>query len=175
MGLATEASRGLGVMSIGYAAGESIAALNPEAIYPNVVDELVLQGEINSLAYSLYLNDVNADSGNILFGGVYTSKYSGDLIALPVQTDAQSGNFTSFTVAFTGLNAVDSSGSNQLTRDFIAVPAILDSGTTNTYFPDDLANAILEGVGVTTDETFGNVVACEVGNEDATFIFAFGG
>ncbi len=38
-----------------------------------------------------------------------------------------------------------------------------------------LISAILEGVGVTTDESLGNVVACEVGNEDATFIFAFGG
>ncbi|ERF75846.1 hypothetical protein EPUS_01212 [Endocarpon pusillum Z07020] len=175
MGLATEATRGLGIMGIGYAAGESLAMENPEAIYPNVIDELVLQGEISSRAYSLYLNDLDAENGNILFGGVDTNKYSGDLIALPVQNDSNSGSLTSFTVAFTSLSVVDGSGNNQLTRDSIAVPAILDSGTTNTYFPDDLANAILEGVGVTTDETFGNVVACEVGNEEATFVFAFGG
>ena len=175
MGLATIASRGLGIMGIGYSAGEAIASQNPEAVYPNVIDELVNQGVVNSRAYSLYLNDVDADTGNILFGGVDTSKYSGDLIALPVQKDAQSGDLASFTVAFTGLSVIDSSGHSQLTRDGIAVPAILDSGTTSTYFPDDLANAILEGVGVTTDDTFGNVVPCEVGKEAATFLFAFGG
>lgn len=175
MGLAEVASRGLGIMGIGYSAGESLVAQDPNAVYKNVIDELVDQGIINSRAYSLYLNDLNADSGNILFGGVDTNKYSGDLIGLPVQKDAQSGDLTSFTVAFTGLSVMDSSGHKQLTRDNIAVPAILDSGTTNTYFPDDLANAVLQGVGVTTDDTFGNVVKCSVGNEEATFVFSFGG
>jgi Eukaryotic aspartyl protease len=175
MGLATTASRGLGIMGIGYSAGESVVAIDPSAVYPNVIDQLVNQGAINSRAYSLYLNDLNADSGNILFGGVDTNKYTGDLIALPVQIDAESGNLTSFTVAFTGLTVMDSSGKNQLTRDNIAVPAILDSGTTDTYLPDDLANAILDGVGVTTDPSLGNVVPCDVGNEQATFVFAFGG
>jgi Eukaryotic aspartyl protease len=175
MGLASTASTALGIMGIGYPAGESVVALDPTAVYPNIIDQMVKQGVINSRAYSLYLNDLTADSGNILFGGVDTNKYSGDLIALPVQDDAESGDLTSFTVAFTGLTVVDSSGRSQLTRDNIAVPAILDSGTTKTYFPDDLANAILEGVGVTTDETLGDVVPCSVGNEEATFVFEFGG
>lgn len=175
MGLATTASRGLGIMGIGYSAGESIVALDPDAVYPNIIDQLVYQDFINTRAYSLYLNDLTSNSGNILFGGVDKAKYSGDLIALPVQNDAQSGNLTSFTVAFTGLSVTDSSGNIQLRRANIAVPAILDSGTTNTYFPDDLANAILEGLGVATDRSFGNVVRCSMGSEEATFIFEFGG
>jgi Eukaryotic aspartyl protease len=175
MGLASTASEDFGIMGVGYPAGESIVDLDPTAVYPNIIDEMVNQGVINSRAYSLYLNDLTADSGNILFGGVDKNKYSGDLIALPVQDDAKSGDLTSFTVAFTGLTVVDSSGRSQLTRDNIAVPAILDSGATKILFPDDLANAILEGVGVTTDETFGNVVPCSVGNEEATFVFEFGG
>lgn len=175
MAVADKASRGLGIMGIAYSAGESIAAKDPNSIYPNVIDELVLQGHINSRAYSLYLNDLNADGGTILFGGVDRSKYSGDLVGLPVQVDADSGGFTSFTVAFTGLSVEDASGGSQLTRDGITVPAILDSGTTLTYLPDDLANAILEGVGVTTDQEFGNVVPCELGTTDASFNFAFGG
>ena len=72
-------------MGIGYSAGESIVALDPKSVYPNIIDQLVDQGVINSRAYSLYLNDPNSDSGNILFGGVDSNKYSGDLIALPVQ------------------------------------------------------------------------------------------
>jgi Eukaryotic aspartyl protease len=175
MGLATQATRGLGVMGIGYSAGESIVALDPTEVYPNVIDELVNQGVISSRAYSLYLNDLNAESGNILFGGIDTNKYSGDLVALPVQPDADSGSLTSFTVTFTGLTIMNGAGINQLTRDSIAEPAILDSGTTNTYFPDALANSILEGLGVTTDESFGNVVRCSLAREEATFIFTFGG
>lgn len=175
MGLANRATRGLGIMGIGYSAGESIVDLDPNAVYPNIIDQLKNQGVIASRAYSLYLNDHFAEEGNILFGGVDTNKYTGDLIGLPVQLDSYSGGYTSFTVAFTGLSVMDASGNSQLTRDDIAVPAILDSGTTNTYFPDDLANAILEGVGVTSDESFGNVVPCSVGDNEATFVFQFGG
>jgi Eukaryotic aspartyl protease len=175
MGLANRATRGLGIMGIGYSAGESIVAVDPTAVYPNIIDQLRNQGFINTRAYSLYLNDLNADSGNILFGGIDTNKYTGDLIGLPVQPDANSGGFTSFTVAFTALSVMDASGNSQLTRDNIAIPAILDSGTTNTYLPDDLANAVLQGVGVTTSEIFGNVVSCQLANESATFVFEFGG
>ncbi len=175
MALASIASRSVGIMGVGYSAGESIVASNPSSVYPSVIDQLVGQGVINSRSYSLYLNDLNADSGNILFGGVDTNKYNGDLIALPVQPDSQTGNLTSFTVAFTGLRVMDSKGNSQLTRDNIAVPAVLDCGSTATYFPDDLADAILQGVGVTTDDAVGNVVPCSVGREEATFVFAFGG
>jgi Eukaryotic aspartyl protease len=82
---------------------------------------------------------------------------------------------TSFTVAFTGLTVVDSSGRSQLIRDNIAVPAILDSGAIKTYFSDDLANPILKGISVTTDETLGDVVLYSIDNEEATFVFEFGG
>lgn len=175
MGLAQTASRGLGIMGIGYSAGESITAIDPDAIYPNIIDELVTQGIINTRAYSVYLNDADSQFGNILFGGVDRNKYSGDLVALPVQPDDRTGQITSFTVAFTGLSVMDSAGNNQLTRDNIAIPAILDTGATATYLPDDLANAIFEGVGVTTDPSYGNVVPCSVGQEEATFVFQFGG
>jgi hypothetical protein len=175
MGLASTASIGYGIMGIGYSAGESIARLDPNAIYPNVIDLLVEQGVINSRAYSIYLNDINSASGNILFGGVDTDKYSGDLIALPVQRDARSNGFTRLSVAFTGLSVMGASGNSQLTRDNIAVPVVLDTGATITYLPDDLANDVLQGVGVTTDPTYGNVVRCSIGRQEATFAFAFGG
>lgn len=62
MGLATTATRGLGIMGIGFTAGESIVAIEPLAKYPNVISQLRSQGFINTLAYSLWLNDL----GNFL-------------------------------------------------------------------------------------------------------------
>lgn len=59
MGLATQASRGLGIMGIGYDGGESIAATNPQAIYPNIISQLKNQSVISTLAYSLWLNDLS--------------------------------------------------------------------------------------------------------------------
>ena len=57
MGLATQASRALGIMGIGYDADESIATTAPDEIYPNIIAQLQAQGFINTLAYSLWLND----------------------------------------------------------------------------------------------------------------------
>lgn len=58
MGLARTASRDVGILGIGFQTGESIAATNPSLVYPNLVTQLKNQSLINSLAYSLWLNDL---------------------------------------------------------------------------------------------------------------------
>lgn len=59
MGLASTSDRPLGIMGIGYQAGESIAAHAPDQVYPNIINQLVNQRYINTLAYSLWLNDLS--------------------------------------------------------------------------------------------------------------------
>lgn len=58
MGLALQASRPFGIMGVGYDADESIASTDPDEIYPNIVAQMKAQGIINTLAYSLWLNDI---------------------------------------------------------------------------------------------------------------------
>lgn len=58
MGLATTASRGIGIMGIGFSSGESVIPRNPEEEYPNIINELKSQQFIKTLAYSLWLNDL---------------------------------------------------------------------------------------------------------------------
>jgi Eukaryotic aspartyl protease len=168
----------VGIMGIGYQAGESIsqdiAAGLGGSLYPNVINVLKDQGHINQLAYSLWLNDLDSNTGSILFGGVDTAKYHGDLTALPVQVDSQSGGLTSFTVAWTGLSFTSGGKTSDLSPS-AAVPAILDSGTTNLLLPDDIANQVLNGLGIITDVNYGNVVNCDLLNDAGTFSFAFGG
>lgn len=153
MGLASSASRGVGIMGIGFQSGESVSSQNPNLVYPNVINQLKNQKFVNTLAYSLWLNDlgiycstnldwhhlisVSADSnsGSILFGGVDTEKYEGGLSVLPIQPDGASGGISSFTVALSGVSVVNKAGKNQYSKNSIAVPVILDSGTTNTYLP----------------------------------------
>jgi hypothetical protein len=50
----------------------------------SVVDNLQHYGIIGRRAYSLYLNDGRADTGVILFGGIDTTKYSGELKSVPI-------------------------------------------------------------------------------------------
>ena len=174
MAAALTASRGVGIMGIGYASDESAATISG-VTYPNVINLLKDQGFINTLAYSLWLNDLDSTTGNILFGGVDTAKYHGDLVGLPIQADSQSGNLTSFTVALSSLTFTSAGQTSTLTSTNSAFPAILDSGTTITLLPDDIANQIFNGIGVTSDQSYGNVVPCKLANSDATFSFTFGG
>jgi len=165
-------------MGIGYQAGESISTQIAEgqggALYPNVINVLKNEGHINQLAYSLWLNDLDSNTGSILFGGVDTAKYHGDLVALPVQLDSQTGTLTSFTVAWTGLTFSSGGKTSELSPSG-ATAAILDSGTTELLLPDTIANEIFQGVGVITDENYGNLVKCSIADDDAQFTFTFGG
>lgn len=96
--------------------------------YPTIVEDMVTQGKINSQAYSLWLDDLEALTGSILFGGIDLDKYTGSLITLPILKDAYSGGYTSFSVSWTSL----SYGSTTYTTSDYDMPAILDSGTTLT-------------------------------------------
>lgn len=174
MAAATTASRAIGIMGIGYQAGESIAE-SEGVVYPDIVNQLVNQGEISSLSYSLWLNDIDANTGSILFGAIDTSKYMGSLVSLPIQNDATTGTLTSFTVAWTGLTSSSGGSTQTYLNSSAVIAAILDSGTTDTLLPDAIANEIYSALGVTTDPSYGNIVPCDLGNDDLTFTFTFGG
>ncbi|KAK8162383.1 aspartic peptidase domain-containing protein [Phyllosticta citrichinensis] len=163
-----------GVMGIGYKTGESIVETNPGKIYANVPAELLQQGHISSLAYSLWLNHDDAKFGNILFGGVDTEKYQGDIIAVPIVRSSDTGLYDKLTVALSGLAVTEKSGKKVYDRQDLAVPAVLDSGSTITSLPDDLATRILHGVGAAK---IGGIwaVSCALGSQGASINFSFGG
>ncbi|KAG8529547.1 uncharacterized protein KY384_006184 [Bacidia gigantensis] len=175
MGLATDADRALGILGIGYGAGETAAAnVDSSLVYPNIVQQLSDQGIIGSTAYSLWLNDLESLSGNILFGGVDTAKYTEPLTALPVQK-GPNNTFIDFTIALTSVSLTDAANKQAYSAPNLALPVILDSGTTNTYLPNDIANAIIDGVGAINDPTLGLIVPCALSASPAKFTFTFGG
>ena len=117
-----------------------------------------------------------SDEGTVLFGGYDTEKYTGDLSVLQIQPDSQSGNITSFTVAWTSLSVTDpSSGTTTLTTDAFAAPAVLDSGTTLTGLPTDLYNQLAQFSGVINDPNYGALVNCNISSYGGTLNYGFGG
>ncbi|KAF7714869.1 Aspartic-type endopeptidase [Penicillium ucsense] len=170
-------SIGTGVMGIGFESDESIAAYGGKP-YKNLVDRMVEQGLIKSRSYSLWLNDINAQTGNVLFGGYDTAKFHGDLVAMKVQPDAQSGQITSMTVAWTSLSVTDPTHGNKLlTSQSFALPAVLDSGTTLTYVPQDLYDELASFANVVSYEgsDTGFVDCNDVNQYKGTLDFGFGG
>ncbi len=88
----------------------------------------------------------------------------------------RSRQISSFTVAFTSLSASSSSGSDQITPPNYATAAILDSGTTITLLPDDVAQVVYEELGATYEQSLGAaVVPCVLGSNTGFLTYGFGG
>lgn len=175
MGYATQTVRGTGIMGISYSASESTLD-----IYPNLIDQFEQQGLISTKAYSLYLNDFRSESGSILFGGIDTDKFIGNLSSMPiVQTQSSNGTsgYTILAVALNSMTANPGSGANKspVSLGGQALPAILDSGTTLSYLPSSVAASLFSAVGAYTDDmvTGYTFVDCD-GPSDLTVTLSLG-
>ncbi|KAI0141270.1 aspartic peptidase domain-containing protein [Xylariaceae sp. FL1272] len=174
LGLARNTTINSGVLGIGFDAGE--ATLD---IYPNIITLLMSQGLIDAEAYSLFLDDLDADQGTILFGGIDTEKYTGELKIIDIVPDGFTGKITSFSVDLTSLtiSPPDADGQSILPE---TISVVLDSGTTLTYLPEVVAKDIYDAVGAVND-IFGTglvYISCSVVDsdewKDATFDYRFG-
>ncbi|QSZ36440.1 hypothetical protein DSL72_006319 [Monilinia vaccinii-corymbosi] len=176
MGLALDTTISIGIMGIGYNNSEANVQTGNGTTYPNLPNALVSSGLIKTNAYSLWLDDIDASSGSILFGGIDTAKYTGDLVSVDVYPSSRGGSVNSFTVAWTSLSVNSSSGSDQLTPAAFAQPAILDSGTTITLLPDDIAAVVFEEFGATVSQQLGAVVVpCSLAKKSGSINYGFGG
>lgn len=175
MALATQANQTFtGIMGIAFASDESIVSNANTQPYQNIIDVMLDQGVINTKAYSLYLDDENANTGSIIFGGYDSDKYTGNLTWLDIQIDSQTGVIDSFAVAWSAMAVSDSSGSTLLSSSFPQA-AVLDSGTTLTVIPQDLFNQMANYFGAQNTQTYGYIVACSIGNQAGSIDFVFGG
>lgn len=169
-----------GLLGIGFDIGESEAELSGDQPYLGVVSQLKKSGKIRTRSYSLWLNDVDATSGSILFGGVDTSKYTAPLLGLPIvgSNSSEYSKLDRLTVEFTSLSLSDKKGTNKLGSDDFVLPALLDSGTTVTQLQADLTQAVWDSIGAVVDPEIDPTtpfVACDLTNAQASYIFAFGG
>lgn len=123
-----------GILGIGFSSGETTTD-NDSDKYSNLPQSLANQKLIKKNAYSLFLDDLDGSSGSILFGGVDTSKYSGDLYTVPM-TDSKSLEVS-----------CSVNGSEP-------VKATLDSGTSLTYLPGDLVAKLAVKLGAIYDLSY---------------------
>ncbi|KAK3945466.1 mitochondrial elongation factor g 1-like protein [Diplogelasinospora grovesii] len=177
MGLGITTDIPYGLVGVGYALNEAIVGTTQSAAstYPNLPVNMVNEGLINTVAYSLWLNDLDASTGNILFGGIDTEKYVGDLTKIEIYPTSQN-LYTSFLVAMTSLLANSPSGNDTLTSRQFPIPVVLDSGTTLTYLPTDLAMQAWKEAGAVYSTDFGAaVIPCNMQNSKGFFSFGFAG
>lgn len=168
-GIGLTSSSEEGIIGIGYSSNEAILAIQGGEEYVNVPQRMLQSGLINSNAYSLWLNDLDASTGSILFGGVNTEKYTGSLETLPII--AEQGIYAEFIIALTGIGLNGDAGSIATNLNS---PALLDSGSSLMYLPNDVTQDIYNAVGASYDSSQGAAfVDCSLANNDTTIDFTF--
>lgn len=171
----------MGVLGIGY----------NDSSYDNLPNRLQQDGRINSTAYSIWLDDDTASTGNLLFGAVDTGKFVGNLTRL-----VSAYSYSSMEVYVTSIN-----GSTSKSADPIIITSTSDSESDSDYYsssdsssddylftadyspadtvsvlPNDLASQIWQIAGAYFDESAGlALVSCSAANDKTNFTIQLGG
>lgn len=161
-----------GVLGIGYASNEVQSGQNGDPAYNNLPKAMVEGGIIKSNAYSLWLNDLDANTGSILFGGVNTAKYHGALETIPIQKLGNS--YSEFIIALTAVAVSTSSKTHNYSSSSLPVGVLLDSGSSLTYLPDGIVQDIYQDLGVQYDSSNGiGLVPCSLAERDVNVSYTF--
>ncbi|KAI4283425.1 MAG: hypothetical protein L6R35_005178 [Caloplaca aegaea] len=164
-----------GVWGISFDISQSEAIQDGDDSYTGILSLMKSEGFISRMAYSLWLNDPDAAEGSILFGGVDTDKFEPPLIGLPIVPLRRSAQASAMNVEFTSLT-LNAGGRTSVIQDNVVRSAILDSGTTFTLLPNDLATTFLRFFGAIEDPNISQpLVACDLATSDAEVVYQFGG
>lgn len=160
-----------GILGVGYPSNEAVIAAtgNP---YPNLPQVLVRSGAIKSHAFSLWLNDLESNTGRVLFGGIDTAKFHGSLSTVPIQPIA--GRYSAYVITMTGLSVDTSSSTQVLMPSSQSIAVLLDSGTTLTYLPLAIVQAVYQRFGATFDQSQGlGFVPCSLAQQKTHLTYNF--
>lgn len=170
-GIGYTSSSTSGILGVGYTGIEvqvDRAMLQP---YPNLPQALANQGSISTNAYSLWLNDLDANTGSILFGGVDTNKFSGTLATVPIIPVM--GVRSEFIIALTGLGQNGNQGSIIANTN---IGVLLDCGSSLTYLPNQITQNIFDAYNVNyNSQNQQGTVNCDLANQNGSIDFTFSG
>jgi len=176
MGIGIDTDIPFGLLGVGFAVNEAgVESGVLDSPYYNLPVQMVQEGFTKTVAYSMWLNDLAASTGTILFGGIDTAKFDGPLTRLKLYSTKDKSTINEFAVALTSVTAVSKSGTDKLGSATFPAAVVLDSGSTVSYLPADLAQEMYKEAGATVDSDGTPAVPCAFRNSKAYFSFGFGG
>lgn len=168
-GIGYESSSADGILGLGYPADEAQVNAVHQKSYANLPQALVNADLVKSNAYSLWLDDLEANTGSIIFGGVDTNKYTGQLQTLSIQKEFD--EYAEFIITLSSMKIVNDGKTQSLNSD-LPTAVILDSGSSLTYLSN--ANAIYSALNVEYSQQIGAAFAsCDLANKNVTLDFTF--
>ena len=171
LGLVSSSRRGF--IGIGYPIREAYVTNKGGSPFSNLPQILKNEGLINTMAYSLWLNDREASQGSLLFGGVDVAKFHGNLTTLPIEK--KHDQFEQFFVNLTDLRFTNAAGSSQFAtgKSTLPLPVLFDSGSTLMTLPEDIVNDVFNAFKVLKHTNRMAVVDCGLRQENFTLDFTF--
>ncbi|RWA10422.1 hypothetical protein EKO27_g4680 [Xylaria grammica] len=113
--------------------------------------------------------------GVIIFGGVDTKKFSGQLKPNDILPPQGNDTYARYNIRMTDLGLTSSDGKFRSYGNSSNLVAVIDAGTTLTYLPDDLATAIHNDLQVAVHQTDGSILApCTQRQNNSQLQFTFG-
>ncbi|PHH83304.1 hypothetical protein CDD82_2274 [Ophiocordyceps australis] len=173
-GVATDSSfASSGILGV----GPSLDGWNSS--YPLVMDSMSNQGFINSRAFSLDIRSIESQRGSVIFGGLDTKKYSGQLEKRPIiPSTASPDGYTRYWIYMDGLGVTTGNGSSVTIMDKVnGQGMLLDSGYTVSALPKALFNKLKDAFPQVTKPPQGSDlwrVPCSVGDSKGHVDFKFG-
>ncbi|KAM7209643.1 acid protease [Naviculisporaceae sp. PSN 640] len=157
-----------GILGLSYGNGSNL-------VYPNLVDELYLQNVTESKAFSVGLGNLYSEnSGVLIFGGIDTKKFTGELQMNPILGPQFRGDIHRY---YLNLNSIGINRNGRTgTYAGSSAVAVLDTGASFSYFPESVLRAMARDIGGQYSSNAGlYLVPCSLLNEDSTFDFDFSG
>ncbi|KAK4184700.1 aspartic peptidase domain-containing protein [Podospora australis] len=160
-----------GIAGIGHGNGFNIH-------HNNLVDELHTQGITNSRAFSIALGSQYAtDDGVIIFGGVDTKKFVGKLHQfpnLPPQVEDNSIGPWRYWLEMNAMGITKPGSTIETRYTTSGMPALLDTGSTWSYFPQRIVDELQMDFNATIGEDGSLDVPCSLRSEPGMVDFTFG-
>lgn len=177
--VANETSSNVGVLGIGLSGLETTYSNQISTNYyqyENLPLKLKSQGTIEKAAYSVYLGEKDAKAGSILFGAVDSAKYTGDLQTVQIVNTMKSQGYSEaikLEIIVSGLTFNDSGSEIDLiSSDYTA---ILDTGSTYSYFPSSLLKVVGETLNGQYSSSLGAYIVDCVDDDSYYFTIDFSG
>jgi hypothetical protein len=149
---------------------EGLEALAHEGyVYPTLPRVLFDADIISALGYGVYLGDFEDTAGEVIFGGIDTAKFSGNLTIMNCYNDAL--GTPRFLTPVTGISVSGSPITLESSDKF----ALLDTGTSNLQLPSEAIAALIEQAGIVQDNITGlDIAPCSVRESNISVTLSFG-
>jgi hypothetical protein len=121
---------------------------------------------------------IDAATGNVLFGGIDTAKFTGDLKRVDVipRTDRTGKKtFDRFVVDLASIAVGDGKCGNTIKSQDFPLPVLVDSGDSFVRLPDKLFDQVASNIGASFEKANGFVIPCDFANSGAKVTFQMGG